>query len=192
LSSSEGVLDSLTRGCPPNATTASCSASTRDVRPQQFGNTALKGQTLSIASLSEDWIGRLVEIDSTWNPSAWSKKLFEQEFRNQHSALSGVFSESTLVGYLIAHVVCDEAHIVSLGVDPIWRRRGAGKALLSRFLTFCEQLSVSAVTLDVRVSNSVAQRLYCSFGFHPAGVRTKYYSSNGEDALSMKLLLRPR
>ena len=41
------------------------------------------------------------------------------------------------------------------------------------------------MTLEVRVSNLGARRLYQWFGFAPAGVRPRYYRSNNEDALIM-------
>lgn len=44
---------------------------------------------------------------------------------------------------------------------------------------------MEAMTLEVRVSNHIAQRLYAKFGFQGAGVRKGYYSDNKEDALIM-------
>ncbi len=41
------------------------------------------------------------------------------------------------------------------------------------------------MTLEVRLSNVAARRLYQRFGFRPVGVRPRYYSDNGEDALIM-------
>ena len=50
---------------------------------------------------------------------------------------------------------------------------------------------VKLVTLEVRRSNDAARSLYAGFGFRQIGVRQRYYSDNGEDAIVMQLALRP-
>lgn len=141
---------------------------------------------IQVGSISGAWLPRLVEIDSSWNPRAWSLKLFERELVNPAARIKGIFAGEELVGYLIAHVVCDEAHIVSLGIDPHWRGRGLGRMLLDDFLRASLVENVSVVTLEVRASNLVAQKLYQSSGFSVAGIRKHYYSDNSEDGLTMR------
>ena len=46
-------------------------------------------------------------------------------------------------------------------------------------------LNARVMTLEVRLSNGPARALYQQFGFRPVGVRPRYYSDNGEDALIM-------
>jgi ribosomal-protein-alanine N-acetyltransferase len=46
-------------------------------------------------------------------------------------------------------------------------------------------IGAAVVTLEVRLSNVAARQLYQRFGFRPVGVRPRYYSDNGEDALIM-------
>ncbi len=144
-----------------------------------------------MAPVSSLWVQRLVEIDSTWNPHSWSQKLFERELLNPSSRIRGVFHKELLIGYLIAHVVIDEAHIVSFGVHPDWRRVGAGRYLLTDYLRMARLEGVKVVTLDVRVGNLAAQGLYRAQGFQAAGLRRQYYSDNGEDAITMRLELYP-
>ena len=139
-----------------------------------------------VAPVSSLWLPRLVEIDSTWNPKSWSLKLFERELENPAARLRGVFAGEYLVGYLIAHVVLDEAHIVSLGIDPEWRGRGAGRTVLADFLRIAALEHVKVVTLEVRASNAIAQRLYEWGGFRAVGIRRHYYLKDGEDAITMR------
>jgi ribosomal-protein-alanine N-acetyltransferase len=143
-----------------------------------------------VASVSHLWLPDLVAIDSTWNPRSWSARLFSQELVNDIARVKGLFCGSSLVGYLIAHVVLDEAHIVSLGLAPAWRGRGGGSYLLNEFLRSVYLEGVRSVTLDVRLSNDRAQNLYQRVGFQVVGLRRHYYSDNGEDALTMRLELR--
>ena len=143
------------------------------------------GAEFTVSSVSHFWLPKLVEIDATWNPSSWSEKLFKGEFENQNAEVLGLFVDENLIGYLIAHIICDEAHIVSFGLHPSWTRRGGGRFLLQSFLSKCELQGVVRVSLEVRASNLPAQRLYLSLGFTVSGVRVRYYSSNQEDAVSM-------
>ncbi len=142
-----------------------------------------------VSSVSHFWLNELVRIDSTWNPRSWSARLFSQELSNPAATVKGLFIDENLVGYLIAHVIMDEAHIVSLGIAPEFRGLGGGRFLLTSYLRAALREGIKTVTLDVRVSNSPAQSLYHSIGFDVAGVRKHYYSDNGEDALTMRIEL---
>lgn len=138
-----------------------------------------------IGGVSERWIESLVSIDATWNPSSWSRALFERELVNPCARIRGLFSGKDLVGYLIGHIVFDEAHIVSLGIVAGFRMRGGGQMLLDDFIRICKMERVVRLTLQVRVSNHSARKLYLKNGMLDLGVRKRYYSDNGEDAITM-------
>jgi len=140
-----------------------------------------------VGPVSHVWLPRLVAIDSSWNPRFWSQKLFEGELSNPASRVRGLFSDNELIGYGIAHVVANEAHIVSFGIASKNRGKGAGEYLLRDILSSLSAEGVSVVTLEVRLSNTIAQALYTKIGFDIVSVRKRYYSSNNEDALTMRL-----
>ncbi len=87
--------------------------------------------------------------------------------------------------------VADQIHINNLAVHPDVRRRGLGARLLQRVLEEADLLGVAHVTLEVRRSNDIAQRLYVSAGFHTAGVRPRYYTQPIEDALVLVRRVTP-
>jgi ribosomal-protein-alanine N-acetyltransferase len=78
-----------------------------------------------------------------------------------------------------------EAHVTTFAVLPSWRRQGIGGYLMVAMMDLVADLGASVATLEVRVSNDAARALYSRFGFRPVGVRPRYYSDNGEDALIM-------
>ena len=82
-------------------------------------------------------------------------------------------------------LMVDEAHIITFAVHPIWRRQRIGERLLLALLDLAEDAGANEATLEVRLSNLAARRLYEKFGFRPVGLRPRYYSDNGEDALIM-------
>ena len=151
---------------------------------QEGDSTVARG--IQLSAISHDWLKELVEIDSTWNPKSWSLRLFQRELHNPASRVRGVFCDGVLVGYLIAHVVMDEAHIVSFGIRPNWRGQGFGNLLIKDFLRIAVVENISVITLEVRSSNTIAQRLYHKVGFAVVGIRRHYYSDNLEDAITMR------
>jgi ribosomal-protein-alanine N-acetyltransferase len=90
-----------------------------------------------------------------------------------------------IAGFLGMWFMVDEAHIVTVAVRPDLRRRGVGELLVAEALEMARERECAFVTLECRVSNTPAQQLYLKYGFVRAGIRKRYYTDNGEDALIM-------
>jgi ribosomal-protein-alanine N-acetyltransferase len=93
--------------------------------------------------------------------------------------------DDDVAGFAGLWVMVDEAHVTTFAVDPRWRRRGVGERLLLGLLDIAVARRAREATLEVRLSNMPARRLYEKYGFRPVGIRPRYYSDNGEDALIM-------
>ena len=87
-----------------------------------------------------------------------------------------------IVGYGGFWIVTDEAHISTIASDEQWRGHGIGELMLLAMIERSLELGAAEVTLEVRVSNFVAQNLYRKYGFEVVGRRPKYYRDNDEDA----------
>jgi len=94
-------------------------------------------------------------------------------------------SPTPIVGYGGLWLTLEDAHVTTIAVDPAHRGKGVGELLLNTLIDHAYELGGRQITLEVRVSNTSAQRLYVKYGFQPAGTRTRYYTDNGEDALIM-------
>ena len=90
-----------------------------------------------------------------------------------------------IVGFAGIWVMADEAHITNIAVHSRYQRQGIGELLLISIIGLSAQMNASIVTLEVRVSNIPAQRLYQKYGFVEVGTRPGYYTDNREDALIM-------
>lgn len=90
-----------------------------------------------------------------------------------------------LVGYVGLWYMAGEAHIVSIAVRETYRRRGLGELLLIGAVEMAMRRDCQCVTLEARVSNEAAKALYAKYGFDEVGLRRRYYSDNGEDAVIM-------
>ena len=93
--------------------------------------------------------------------------------------------KGTVVGYAGLWLVLDEGHITTIAVHPDLRGQGLGELMLVRLIEIAQEMGAKRMTLEVRVSNEVAQNLYRKYTFKVEGVRRRYYSDNDEDALLM-------
>jgi ribosomal-protein-alanine N-acetyltransferase len=90
--------------------------------------------------------------------------------------------KAPIVGYGGFWIVLDEAHISTIASDEQWRGRGIGELMLLAMIERGIELGAGEVTLEVRVTNRVAQSLYRKYGFEVVGQRPGYYRDNNEDA----------
>jgi ribosomal-protein-alanine N-acetyltransferase len=95
------------------------------------------------------------------------------------------FVDGDMAGFAGAHIILDEGHITNVVVAQAHRGAGIGRMLMSGLLQYAANLGVRYMTLEVRVSNAPAIRLYESLGFIKVSVRKKYYEDTGEDAWLM-------
>jgi len=119
-------------------------------------------------------------------PSPWPRQAFVDEVKEGPGSLSLVGRLGRLLaGYLVAWFVLDEAHLGNLAVNPELRRRQIAGELMKRLIGEADARMVTRVTLEVRVSNVAAIRLYRNFGFRAISMRRAYYIDNREDAFVM-------
>ena len=126
-------------------------------------------------------------IERASYPTPWSRSMFASELAKPTSLSLGAFDPKTkeLVGYLIISRYVDAWHVMNVAVAETHRRRGIARTLLARLFEVTSTDERRGYTLEVRVSNVAAIRLYESLGFHARGVRRGYYTDNREDAVIM-------
>jgi [ribosomal protein S18]-alanine N-acetyltransferase len=142
-----------------------------------------------VCRLSPASVDDLARIEFESNRAPWCRSFFAHEFENTYSRIFGARLSGELAGFLVVHVVADEAHVVNLAVGAQFRRCGIGRALMEEVLDDLDCQGINWVYLEVRASNEIALSLYHSLGFYQTAVRKKYYSDNGEDALLLSLRL---
>ena len=138
----------------------------------------------------------VLAIEQLVYPKPWSAALFTTEIAQPESrrylvALGSDGAGRTLrpsrrvLGYAGVMVAVGEAHITTVATHPHHHRRKIASRLLVHLLREARAMGAEAATLEVRVNNRGAQRLYAAFGFAPVGVRPRYYAETNEDALIM-------
>ncbi|UCF79649.1 MAG: ribosomal protein S18-alanine N-acetyltransferase [Candidatus Eiseniibacteriota bacterium] len=125
-------------------------------------------------------------------PSPWPRQAFANELKEGSASLCLVARvRDRLAGYLVAWFVLDEAHVGNVAVAPEFREKGIATGLTNRLIREAQARGVRLMTLEVRVSNLPAIRLYRRLGFKTISMRRRYYADNGEDAFVMLLEMSP-
>lgn len=165
-----------------------------------------------VRPMSEADIAQVAEIERESFPTTWPRTAYRRELasplaryivvcdRSRPPAAPvarrrGLFARllrrapppatDYIVGYVGLWLMVDEVHIVAIAVREAYRRRGLGELLLTEAIGLALANGQQVVTLEVRASNTAAQKLYEKYGFLRVGVRPRYYSDNHEDAVIM-------
>ena len=138
-------------------------------------------EPMSLADIDAVQMIERASFTTPWPPEAYRSELQT----NKLASYLVVRADDQLVGYGGIWLMVDEAHITTFAIDPRWRRRHLAARLLLALLDVAIVRQAREATLEVRLSNLAARRLYERFGFRPVGLRPRYYSDDDEDALIM-------
>ena len=137
-------------------------------------------------------LDEVMAIERTSFRHPWSSNFFLEELQVACARSILALVNDKIVGYVLFWLLPEAVDIHNIAVHIEFRRQRIGQALLQQVLEQARSRDSSRVTLEVRVSNIAAQKLYDSVGFVSQGLRKGYYSDDGEDAVVMALELAPR
>ena len=140
---------------------------------------------IRIRRLELEHLAAIEEIERRSYPTPWSRSMFAGELAKPASICLGAFDGDQLLGYMIISRYVDAWHVMNVAVDLEQRRRGIATMLLDRLFESTDDGARRGYTLEVRVSNEGAIKLYEEAGFRARGIRRGYYTDNREDALIM-------
>ena len=141
---------------------------------------------LTIRPMGIDDLEAVQRIERASFTTPWPPQAYRQELETNRLAhyLVGQLGDE-VVAYGGIWLMVDEAHITTFAVHPRYRRRRIGERLLLAMIDLSADRHAREATLEVRLSNLAARRLYEKYGFRPVGIRPRYYSDDQEDALIM-------
>jgi ribosomal-protein-alanine N-acetyltransferase len=141
---------------------------------------------IEIIPMTKEHINEVSELEAICFYTAWSKEDFIKEITENKLAIYYVaILNGTVIGYCGMWHIVDEGHITNIAVLPENRRTGVGTKLVQKLIDSAIEQGIVGLTLEVRIGNLSAQKLYTRFGFKPEGIRKRYYSDTGEDAVIM-------
>jgi [ribosomal protein S18]-alanine N-acetyltransferase len=148
-----------------------------------------------IVPVTPETLDRAAELHALCFPGeSWSRADFagilEIAGASGHLALDPADPQREPQAFLFDMLLGNAGDIVTLGVAPGARRRGAARALLEDLLARARGLGVAALTLEVAEDNAAAFALYRALGFEPAGTRRGYYRRPDTSVIDARLLRR--
>lgn len=144
---------------------------------------------LLIRRAEEEDVQAIAELEAVcfrgedpWSPGAFYNEIVENRDRTLYLAAE---IEGRIVGYMGVWKILDEGHITNVAVDSEYRRKHIAEALISEMISRTSEEGITSWTLEARVDNEPAIKLYEKMGFRGSGVRPGYYEYDGTDALIM-------
>lgn len=142
---------------------------------------------ITILPMTKDDIEDVVKIESeAYGKHHWAKSSFYDEMSNNLAKYyCAKKNDGELVGYAGTWHIIDEGHITTIAVKKEYLRNHIGDIIIQKIIDDCYKNNIKYLTLEVRVSNIPAIKLYEKYGFQSLGTRKAYYQDNNEDALIM-------
>lgn len=139
-----------------------------------------------IRKMELDDVDEAMKVDAASFSSPWPKEIFEQEIeKNDHAHYFVAVLDQVIIGYVGLWIIMDDAQITNIAIHPKYRGKKLGEKLFQFSCQHALYMGVKRLSLEVRVSNTIAQKMYRKFGLIPGGIRKNYYTDNGEDAVIM-------
>lgn len=139
-----------------------------------------------IRAMNQDDLKRVVSLEQQLFTSCWSEADFLYELNENDFSLNYVIEQDhMIVGYVGIWLMYEQAQITTIGVDPQYQRQGIAKTMMKTMIDLAKSHGCTMMSLEVRISNEKAIRLYESLGFKNVGIRKNYYQDNFEDAYLM-------
>jgi [ribosomal protein S18]-alanine N-acetyltransferase len=156
------------------------------VKAELFPADAGAPKALLIEPMTHGDLAAVLRIEDLSFSTSWPSNAFSNEIRD--NKLAHYFT-GRLDGQVVAYggiwVILEDSHITTIAVHPDRRGLKLGEEMLIKLLDEAIAQGASWITLEVRESNEVAQKLYRKYGFTTVSTRRGYYSDNGENALVM-------
>jgi len=137
-------------------------------------------------------LDQVEKIENICFDDPWSRKIFEESLVEPNTInLVAQAPDGTVLGYISFTTILDEGGVNNIAVQPSCQRQGIASSLLEAFHLYGRDHGLAYLLLEVRPSNRSAMALYEKFGYIEAGRRKNYYLSPKEDAIIMRLELKP-
>ena len=139
-----------------------------------------------IKPMEERHISAMARLEQACFAHPWSEQALRDELENEQAVFFVAEDETgRLMGYTGVHGVLGECYMDNLAVDPSFRHKGVGPALLQALIDWAYEHEAVFLTLEVRPSNEIARHLYTAMGLREVGGRPRYYTVPTEGALLM-------
>ena len=156
----------------------SASAQPLDSLPARF-------ETLSLARLDD-----VLAVEQQAYSHPWTRGNFTDAMASGYQ-IQLLMGDEQILGYFVAMLGVDEAHLLNLTVAPAFQRQGWAHVLLDALALWARGQGAQWLLLEVRASNLRARQIYEANGFRRVGDRKRYYPANGTEREDAVVMSRP-
>lgn len=139
-----------------------------------------------ITNMNDGHVSQVAQLEKLCFSDPWSENSIASELENPLALWLVAEKNGAVVGYVGSQTVMDETDMMNIAVHPDHRRQGIAEALIEALIIALKQKGSYCLTLEVRISNENARRLYEKLGFCQAGIRKNYYRNPREDAIILR------
>ena len=141
---------------------------------------------MEIKAMKEAQVPQIAALERVCFSDPWSEISILSELENPLSCWLVAMDGERLAGYVGSQTVIDETDMMNIAVHPDYRRKGIAGRLVEALIAMLKEGGSHRLSLEVRVSNESARRLYDELGFSEIAIRKRYYQNPKEDALILR------
>lgn len=146
------------------------------------------GETVELGIADFKDLDAIIDIQKACyhGEAPWGRIAVNNELRNKKSSFFlMVYYRGEAVSFIGISSRDDGLHVTNIATHPLYQKNGIATFLIQRVVAIAQKLEKKRITLEVRMSNENAKKLYRKIGFQDGRIKRNYYHSNGEDALDM-------
>ena len=141
---------------------------------------------MTIERMNESHVTAVAALETLCFADPWSVNSIASEVKNPLALWLVALEGEQLCGYIGSQSVMGESDMMNVAVNPEFRRKGIGEALVNALSEELKAVGNTCLTLEVRISNAPAIALYEKLDFAQVGLRKNYYRNPKEDALILR------
>ena len=145
----------------------------------------MENREILVRPMQKEDVPAISKLEEEAFSMPWKPEDFLDMVDREGSLYVTALCDGKVIGCCGVTNACGDGDINNVVVAEDWRGRGVGKKMLETLMEWGKEIGIENYTLEVRVSNTPAIRLYESLGFESAGIRPGFYDRPKEDASIM-------
>lgn len=140
---------------------------------------------IKVRPMQDKDLDRVCQMEEASFSMPWKREDFKELIESNASSYLVLLTDEYVIGAAGYTDQVGEGYVNNVVIDPDYRGKGYSKMLMQAVIDDAKEHGIEDLTLEVRVSNEPAVRLYESLGFESAGIRKRFYEHPVEDAYVM-------
>ncbi len=145
---------------------------------------------IEIVPMRENHLDAVAALEMVCFSSPWTREGLAEELENPQAHFLAAEADGRTAGYIGVQEICGEGYVTNVAVLPQYRRQGIGARLVRAAVDGARARGCEFLSLEVRVGNEAAIRLYEKLGFRAQGKRKNFYRDPTEDAYIYTIYLK--